>query len=423
MIMRRSIPGQPSILQICEAPHMSASTLMSDFPAKNSDQVTLANWRTAPFIKWSFQHVREIVPTADVPNAPREVWHLESKTKDFSSFSFEHEGQSYSLSKWLDETDTDGFAIIHHGKLVFEHYSNGMASTTPHILMSVSKSLTAIIAGILIDKGTLNPATKIVSIIPELANTVYSSTTVQHVLDMRVGLDFDEDYLATSGPIVEYRKSTNWLPLAPGERPSDLRHFLSNLKDRAGPDGGPLHYVSTNTDLLGWILERSTGQRFSDLLSTLLWQPMGAEASSYITVDRLGAPRCAGGICTTVLDLARVGQLIVQGGQRDGVRIIPSPWIEDTFTNGDPDAWHNGDLASYFAGRPMHYRNKWYFLRNRAIAFGLGVHGQNLFVDRSNELVVAKFSSQASPLDKGLIDLTLGGVEALSDHVRAMEGA
>jgi CubicO group peptidase (beta-lactamase class C family) len=394
---------------------------MSDFPAKNSDQVTLANWRTAPFIKWSFQHVREIVPTADIPNAPREVWHLESKTKDFSSFSFEHEGQRYSLSKWLDETDTDGFAIIHRGKVVFEHYSNGMTSMTPHILMSVSKSLTAIVAGILIDRGTLNPAKQIASIIPELANTVYSSATVQHVLDMRVGLDFNEDYLATSGPIVEYRKSTNWLPLAPGERPSDLRHFLSNLKDRAGPDGGPLHYVSTNTDLLGWILERSTGQRFSDLLSTLLWQPMGAQTSSYITVDRLGAPRCAGGICTTVLDLARVGQLIVQGGQRDGIRIIPSAWIEDTLTNGDPDAWRNGDLATYFADRPMHYRNKWYVLRNRAIAFGLGVHGQNLFVDRSNELVVAKFSSQASPLDKRLITLTLGCVEALSDHVRAMK--
>ncbi|TMJ24371.1 MAG: serine hydrolase, partial [Alphaproteobacteria bacterium] len=282
---------------------------------------------------------------------------------------------------------------------------------------SVSKSLTAIVAGILIDKGTLDPEQTVVSIIPELKNSVYSDATVRHVLDMRVGLDFDEDYLATSGPMVEYRKSTNWNPLAPGDRPSDLRSFLSSLKDRASPDGGSFHYASTNTDLLGWILERSAGARFVDLLSNLLWQPMGAQASAYITVDRLGAPRCAGGVCTAVLDLARVGQLIVQGGRRNDNAIIPAAWIKDMFDNGDPKAWSDGDLISYLGDRPMHYRNQWYVLRDRAIAFGLGVYGQNVFVDRANEIVVAKVSSQAPPLDKRLIDLTIEFVEAVSDHI------
>jgi CubicO group peptidase (beta-lactamase class C family) len=235
---------------------------------------------------------------------------------------------------------------------------------------------------------------------------------------MRVGLDFDEDYLATSGPIVEYRKSTNWNPLAPGELPSDLRSFLSSLKERAGPDGGPFHYVSTNTDLLGWVLERSTGTRFAYLLSDLLWQPMGAETSAYITVDRLGAPRCAGGICTTVLDLARVGQLILQGGRRNDKAIIPAAWIEDMFRNGDPKAWSDGDMIAYFGDRPMHYRSKCYVLRDRAIAFGLGVYGQNLFVDRENDIVIAKLSSQAPPLDKRLIELTIGFVEAIGDYIR-----
>ncbi len=65
----------------------------------------------------------------------------------------------------------------------------------------------------------------------------------------------------------------------------------------------------------------------------------------------------------------------------------------------------------------MHYRNKWYFLRERDIAFGLGVYGQNLFVDKANELVIAKVSSQAPPLDKDLIDLTITFVEAMSDHL------
>ena len=396
---------------------MSSSSLMSGFPSVESDQVTLANWRTAPYMKWAFQHVRELIPSADVANSPGGIWRLESERKDLSSFSFQRGGETYSLDRFIADTDTDGLVILHRGKVICEHYANGMTANTPHILMSVSKSLTAIVAGILIDKGVLDPAQAVVSIIPELKKSVYSGTTVRHVLDMRVGLDFDEDYLATSGPIVEYRKSTNWNPLAPGERPSDLRSFLSSLKDRAGPDGGPFHYVSTNTDLLGWILERSTAMRFADLMSNLLWQPMGAQASAYITVDRLGAPRCAGGICTAVLDLARVGQLIVQGGRRNGTAIIPAAWIEDMFVNGDPKAWSDGDLISYMGDRSMHYRNQWYVLRDRAIAFGLGVYGQNVFVDRGCEIVVAKVSSQAPPLDKRLIDLTIGFMEAVSDHL------
>jgi hypothetical protein len=390
---------------------------MSVFPCAESDQVTLANWRTAPYSKWAFQHVREIVPSADIANSPNSVWQLESEPKDLSSFSFQRGGDTYSLDRFIAATDTDGLAILHRSKVIYEHYANGMTSNTPHILMSVSKSLTSIVAGILIDKGTLDPKQAVVSIIPELENSVYSDATVRHVLDMRVGLDFDENYLATSGPMVEYRKSTNWNPLAPGECSNDLRSFLSGLRDRAGPDGGPFHYVSTNTDLLGWILERSTATRFADLLGNLLWRPMGAQASAYITVDRLGAPRCAGGICITVLDLATVGQLIVQGGRRNDNAIIPAGWIKDIFDNGDPKAWIDGDLISYLGDRPMHYRNQWYVLRDRGIAFGLGVYGQNLFVDRANEIVVAKVSSQAPPLDKRLIDLTIGFVEAISDHL------
>ncbi len=390
---------------------------MSAFPSAETDLVTLANWRTAPYNKWAFQRVREIVPSADIPNAPGDIWKLVSEPKDFSSFRFEHGGKAYSLDQFLDKTDTDGLVILHRGKVILERYGNGMTTDTPHILMSVSKSLTAIVAGILTEQGKLDPERKVVSIIPELKDSVYSDATVRHVLDMRVGLDFDEDYLATSGPIVEYRKSTNWNPLGPGERPSDLRTYLAGLKERAGPDGGPFHYVSTNTDLLGWILERASGARFADLMSTLLWKPMGAQSSAYITVDRFGAPRCAGGICTTTRDLARVGQLIVQDGRRNDRPIIPAGWIEDVLRGGDPKAWAAGDLISYFGDRTMHYRNKWYVLRDRDIALGLGVYGQNVFVDRTNELVIAKVSSQPPPLDKDLVDLTITFVEAMRDHL------
>ncbi|HEU5016528.1 MAG TPA: serine hydrolase [Pseudolabrys sp.] len=388
--------------------------MMQGFPPKPEAQVTLANWRSPPFHVWGFQHVREIVPSADIPNAPNAVWQLPSRPDDLSRITFEHKGKRFDFESFLRGTDTDGIVILHRGGVVHEAYAHGMTRHTPHILMSVSKSLLGIIAGILIEKGVLDLDRGVADVIPELGDTAFAGATVGDLLDMRAGIHFDEDYLATSGMIVDYRKSHGWNPREPGDPLSDMRSFFRNFKQSDGPHGGRFRYVSPNTDLLGWIIERVTNTRYADLVSTQLWQPMGAERSAYITVDRLGAPRCAGGVCATAMDLARIGQLIVQSGRRDGTAVIPVSWIDEITEHGDTEAWDHGDFAGYFPNLSMHYRHKWYVVRGvRPLLFALGVHGQYLFVDRTRQVVVAKLSSQELPLDSELILLTLAGVEAI----------
>jgi CubicO group peptidase (beta-lactamase class C family) len=85
---------------------------------------------------------------------------------------------------------------------------------------------------------------------------------------------------------------------------------------------------------------------------------------------------------------------------------------------GDAAAWAKGDLAFLYPGLPMRYRNQWYVLDGDApLYFGMGIHGQNLFVDPANELVIAKFSSQATPLDAPRIALTMRAVSQLRKHL------
>src|SRR5215471_21095111 len=184
--------------------------LMTGFPPPPEGQVTLANWRTAPFNRWGFQHVREIVPSADIPNKPERVWVLPSAPADLSTFSFEDGSEHLDFDQFLAATDTDAIVVLRGGAVVVERYGHGMARHSPHILMSVSKSLLGVAAGILAGKGMLDPDEPVTRLIPEIANTAYSGATIRHLLDMRAGIDFDEDYLATSGPIVEYRKASNW---------------------------------------------------------------------------------------------------------------------------------------------------------------------------------------------------------------------
>jgi len=377
--------------------------LMQGFPPRVAGQVTLANWRTPPFNHWAFHHVRELIPSADIPHNPRGVWELK---RDVATVSI----------GGLEATNTDGIVVLHGGRIVYEQYANGMTQSDPHILMSVTKSLLGLLAGILVGRNILDPNRPVTDMIPELKATAYKDATVRHLLDMRAGIAYAEDYWATNGPIVEYRKATGWNPLGPGETAADLRSFFSTLTRTDGPHGGRFHYISPNTDLLGWIIERAAGTRYADLMSELLWKPMGAEHSAYITVDRLGAPRCAGGMCVTTRDLARVGQLIVEGGRG----IIPSDWIEDIFQNGSLQAWSAGSFAEYFPGLPIHYRSKWYVVRGaEPLAFGIGIHGQNLFVDRDSQIVIAKFSSQAPPLNGPLIGKTMQMVSDLRRVLKA----
>ena len=380
-------------------------TVMQGFPPVPADQVTLANWRTPPFGRWAFQHVREVVPSAEIAHDPDRVWALALDGADLSGLGIEAA---------LAATATDALVVLHRGRIVYECYANGMTVQTPHILMSVSKSVLGVVAAILAGQGRFDRAAPVTMLIPEVSGSAYDGATLGQLLDMRAGVLFDENYAATSGAIIAYRRAQGWNPPAAGEAASDLRGFFPTLGETDGPHGGRFHYVSPNTDLLGWALERATGERYADLVSRLLWAPMGAQRDAYITVDRLGAPRCAGGVCATARDLARLGLLIAQGGARDGRQIIPAAWIEDISSNGDPVAWDGGDFAHLFPGAAMHYRDKWYVTHEaRPLLFGLGVNGQNLFVDRAGGLVIARFASQEAALDVPAIGITMAMVAAI----------
>lgn len=387
---------------------------MREFPPVGEDQVTLANWRIAPFSSWAFSHVREIIQTADIPNNPQDVWELHSDLADLADLAVD---DALNLNGYLDATYTDAFLVIHQGKIIAEDYRNAADAHKPHILMSVSKSMLGALSGILADQGILDTAAPVTDYVPEIADTAWKGASVQNLLDMRAGIGFDEDYEATSGAIIQYRKSTGWNPPEPGDSPSDLRSFFNQMSDTDGPHMGRFHYVSPNTDLMAWIIERAAGTRYADLMSQHLWQPMGAETSAYITVDRLGAPRAAGGMCVTVRDLARVGLLVANRGRRGSVQVLPQAWVDDVLNNGDPQAWANGDFAEYFPGRDMHYRNKWYVERgDHPMVFCIGIHGQNLYVCPEQQLVVAKMSSRPTPLDPDVSRLNLKMLAALRRH-------
>ena len=350
-----------------------------------SDVAKLDNWRTTPYSKWSFHHVREIVPSAEIKNNNQVIVPLSENIKTFANLN---------ISKIMDETETDAIVITKDDDILFEKYNNKMTESSPHILFSVSKSILGLLVGSLVESKELKEDDLVIKYIPELDGTAYSDATIRDLLDMRVGVKFDEDYTAVSGPIVNYRYAANWNPVPEGVEAGDLRSFMSSLTERDGKHGGRFHYVSPNTDLMAWVCERATGVRYAELLSERLWTPIGAEYSGYITVDRIGAARAAGGVCFTARDLARVGLLVANGGYYNGKQIIPKNWIDDIIENGSDDAWKNRNGMDEFGNMPMHYRSFWYVQKDGdPLIHGLGIHGQYLFIDPKLNLSISWFSS------------------------------
>ena len=109
---------------------------------------------------------------------------------------------------------------------------------------------------------------------------------------------------------------------------------------------------------------------------------------------------------------------MANGGQRDGKQVVPISWIKDIVSNGDPQAWKDGDFYQVLGQRDMHYRSKWYIQREvKPMIFGIGIHGQFLFVDPDRKLSVAWFSSQNSALDSKHLEKTLATIEGIRELV------
>ena len=172
-----------------------SAQLMNTFPAMEGGQVTIANMQEGPYNRWAFRNMRRLLPSANVWRGNGSITALPSAPVDLDDIEFEsHEGRALTVGTLLEEGYTDGFVVLHRGEIVDERYASGTEPHEPHLLMSVTKSFTGSLTGIVANKGLLSPDDYVTDIIPEATGSAYDGARVRHVLDMTVSMDFDEDY-------------------------------------------------------------------------------------------------------------------------------------------------------------------------------------------------------------------------------------
>jgi len=378
--------------------------------------VTLDNWFIGEPVGWSFKNMPQLVPCAEAHRGSgqhRSLLAAGDHSLDLTSIEFNDLNQkSWTVAEMLDHTHTDGFLIMHKGKVVSERYF-GLAPHQRHLLQSVSKSLTACLAAIFIEKGMLDPACTVGSYMPEYDASAYGSATVQQVLDMTAAIGYTEAYEDMTSDVNLHTIAGGWYgpkikASAPESIPVSLYDYLPTLVKPADfKHGEVFHYVSANTDVLGILLEKIGGKPFTQLFEEHIWQHMGADENAAMTVDPWGGAFPCGGFNLTLRDLARFGLMCLGDGRFNGRQIVPKSFFDDIHQNGDVEAFRRG--SDYVGFMPnAAYRNQFWKTGNPNNAFfGVGIHGQYIYIDPTADVVIAKLSSHPKPLVEENSKLTL----------------
>lgn len=384
--------------------------------------VDLSSWQDPTRLRWSFQHIDELMPTvaisADGPPVPMP---RSSRELDLRMPCGRLGAGTDSIEAVLDDTDTDGFIVVHDGELIHDQYRGDFTSTTRHLVMSVSKSILGAAAGVLADRGILDVDAPVRQYVPEVAETGYRGATVRDVLDMRTGIAFSEAYTDPDSEVRVMERSAGWATQLPGD-PAGLYDYITTL-DADGPHGGRFTYRSVDTNLLGWICERASGRTAPELISKLIWTPMGAVDDAFVTVDPTGTAVHDGGICATLPDLARFGMLLCNGGVAAGRQVVPRAWLDDAFSPaaGVREAFAGTDNEPVLPGG--WYRDQFWFVRrgDAPVLLCLGIHGQLIYVHPRARTVVVKLSSWPDAQDSVALIDTLRACGSIADALPAAD--
>ena len=371
-----------------------------------------------PKLRWTVCHIRELMPTRRVSRglgAPSPMSYQLDKGIDKVTFVPIGSDKPMTWRESLEANYTDGILILHQGQVIYERYFGALQETGEHAAMSVTKSMSGLLAEILIAEGKLDPRAFVGDLIPELKSSGFGDATVREVMDMTTAIAFSEDYSDPNAEIWAYTAAANPMPPPPGYTgPRGYYAFLPTVQKK-GTHGEAFGYRTVNTDVLAWIIARTSGSSVPDLLSERIWTKIGAEQDAYFTVDSIGTPFAGGGMSAGLRDMARLGQLILNKGKLGNTQVFPATAIQALRQGGDKTAFAKAGHKTLQGGS---YRSMWWFYHNKNGAYAArGVHGQTIYIDPTAEMVIVRFASHPQAKNAAIDPTSLPAFQAVADYL------
>ena len=371
-----------------------------------------------PKLRWTACHFRQLMPTVGVSRGPGAAHDLPRRLDaaiDALPFTPTGSNTRMTWAQSLSANYTDGIVVLHDGVVVYERYSGCLDEQGQHGAMSVTKSITGLLGEMLVAEGVIDETQRVGAIIPELQGSAFGDATVKQILEMTTALRYSEDYADPNAEVWIFSAAGSTLPPPAGYTgPRSYYDYLKTVQ-KQGRHGEAFGYKTINTDALGWIIARRTGQSVAQLLQSRIWQRIGAEQDAYYTVDSTGTPFAGGGFNAGLRDLARVGQLLLDEGKVDGQTVVPAAAIDRIRAGGNTQAFAK---AGYPQLSGWSYRGMWWISHNDHGAYmARGVHGQALYIDPTARVVIARFGSHPVAGNSANDPTTLPAFDAVARYL------
>ncbi|MEO0344075.1 MAG: serine hydrolase [Pseudomonadota bacterium] len=276
------------------------------------------------------------------------------------------------IQAFMREQNAAGLVILKDGKIAFEGYGLHQNETSKWASFSVAKSMTSTLVGAAIKDGFIDGLDAPIShYITAFQGTSYEAVTVQQLLTMTSGVNWNEDYSDPSSDVALFRS----VEVEPGE--ASTVSYMKRL-GRSHPPGKVFNYSTGETNLVGNLVEAATGKALNVYFSEKIWAPFGMQGDAAWIVSSTGEP--IGGCCiqASTRDYALFGQFVLEGGVIDGVSVLPDGWFE---------------LATSLQERvpdndQRDYGFQWWILDDGSFA-ALGIFGQAIYIDPTQKIVMA----------------------------------
>lgn len=362
--------------------------------------VTVAAWLTIATLLYPFEYVKRMVLWREssvsdyVDNFPHRRLEASEDPRVLIEaggadtrirFLLEEAIDVDDVDEFLSSSGTQALIVIHDDEIIFEAYANGWERDSLLTSFSVAKSFVSTLVGIAIEEGHIggldDPITRY---LPELADRDerFAAITLRHLLTMSSGLAFSENgWFLFNGddPLTTYH---------PDQRRLALEH-----PDIERPPGEVFDYNKYHPQLLGLILERTTGQSVTEYTQTRLWDPLGMEFDGSWSLDSeaSGFEKMEAGLNARAIDYAKLGLLFLHGGRWNGEQVVSSSWVS-LASGADPEGRAPAWSDDRFYGLMW-----WGWERDDgSIDYSaIGDHGQFVFVSPTNDIVIVRNGTDA----------------------------
>ena len=349
---------------------------------------TLSSCKVTRFVVYNFADINDhkkfparniengttkfIFPTAGKGKFPKEL-HLKNKT--------------YPFEQYLEDNKTVAFLVIKNDSIQYEKYWNNYDSSSIVPSFSMAKSITSILIGCAIDDKLIESINEpITNYIPELKGNGFEKVTIEHLLQMTSGIDFNESYWNPFGDAATFYYGTN------------LRKAIDKMKLKVEPEK-QFEYVSGNTQLLGLILERALKEKtITSYLEEKIWKPLEMEFDASWSLDRKkdGLEKTFCCINARARDYAKIGRLYLNKGNWNGKQIVSEDWVKQSTKI---------DTAK---GSVWYYQYQWWLPTQTGDFMAQGILGQYIYVNPEKNLIIVRLGKKEGKADWWELLSTLG---------------